>query len=80
MTIQPLFAESDEPWESDIQPTAMLIPAAVLNKLPELSKTQSQLEAEIQKLWKVLQCGGNPYSVQIKTPQFETIWKVWSCV
>ena len=50
MTTQPLFAESDEPWESDLQPTAMLIPAAVLNKLPELSKTQSQLEAEIQKL------------------------------
>ena len=50
MTTQPLFAESDEPPESDLQPTAMLIPAAVLNKLPELSKTQSQLEAEIQKL------------------------------
>ena len=32
---QPLFAESDEPWESDLQPTAMLIPA-------KLSKTQSQ--------------------------------------
>ena len=50
MTTQPLFAESDEPWESYLQPTGMLIPAAVLNKLPELSKTQSQLEAEIQKL------------------------------
>ena len=36
MTTQPLFAESDEPPESDLQPTAMLIPAAVLNKLPEL--------------------------------------------